>query len=168
MAEIKIRKNSWKGIGTEIWERLGNALKSPVFIAFFLIGIIAIGGIGVWLPAILDNELRLFESQNVFTYSVAILGTLCVESFFTSKNKSLAALGLISGVLVFLICCIGYYQEQKGVSGLLNLGAFLALLLFLLANVNDERFDDEEEDPKTDPTGYKKAEATLIKDKTNE
>ncbi|MEZ8776657.1 hypothetical protein [Vibrio splendidus] len=163
----KIRKNSWDGIGKELFSRLGNAIKSLQFIAFFLVGIILIGGIGIWLPYFTDKSgaAVLFESQNVFTYAVAILGTLVVEGFFGNKQKSLAALGLISGVLAFLLCSIGYYKLQTGLSIWVNIGAILSLLLFLLANVNDDRFDDEEEESTSSSTGYSDANAAKIVDK---
>ncbi|GAB1039281.1 hypothetical protein [Shewanella algae] len=169
MSNKKIRRNSWDGIGDEVLNRLGNAVKSLIFIAFFSVGVIFVGGIGIWLPAILDSQnTKLFESQNVFTYSVAILGTLFVESFLSGNNKSFAALGLIVGVFAFLICCLGYYFQQKGVSLWLNFGAVLALILFLMANVNNDLFDDEDEKPKTDATGYNEASAVNIKDKSDE
>lgn len=170
MAETKIRKNAWKGVGAEIGERLLNALKSIRFMVFFLVGIIAIGGVGVWLPPLLDktSTMSYFESQNVFTYSVAILGTLVIESLLGYKNKDLAALGFMLGFICLLLCFLGYYNEQKGISVWLNVGAVGTLVLFLLANVNDERFDNEEEDSAVDATGYKTADAKLIKDKPNE
>jgi hypothetical protein len=162
----KIRKNSWDGVGTELFTRLGNAIKSPPFLAFFIVGILFIGGIGIWLPYVVDKSSSavLFESQNVFTYSVAILGTLVVEGFFGNKQKSLAALGLIFGFLALLFCSIGYFNLRTGLSFWVNLGAILSLIIFLLANVNDERFDDENE-LTANSTGFSSAAADKIRDR---
>ncbi|AJR09781.1 hypothetical protein C9J03_09675 [Photobacterium gaetbulicola] len=164
---VKRRKNSWKGIGEELAARFCNAMKSPSFIAYFSIGIVAIGGIGVWLPYLLDSTgAMFFESQNVFTFSVAILGTLSLEGFI-SKDKSLrlTSLGVILGFVAFLLGVIGYVNAQTGVSVLVNICAALTLLIFLFANANDEKFDDESE-VEADATGYKQADADLIKDKS--
>jgi hypothetical protein len=163
---MKIRKNSWAGIATELHSRFGNAIKSPPFLSFFIVGILCIGGIGVWLPYVVDKSgnVVFFESQNVFTYSVAILGTLFVEGFFGKKQKSLASLGLIAGFLAFLSCSLGYFNLRTGLSFWVNIGAILSLFIFLLANVNDERFDDENEII-ANSTGYSNADVEKIKDR---
>jgi hypothetical protein len=166
----KIRKNSWSGLLNEIWERLCNALKSLQFIAYFFIGILLLGGLGVWLPYALDETITVafFESQSVFTYAVAILGTLCVEGFLVgNKQKNLSALGLIFGVLAFLLCSFGYYNFPNGSSIWVNLGAGLSLFIFLIANVNDPRFDDDddEDEPKANTTGFTNADASQITDR---
>jgi hypothetical protein len=162
----KIRENSWDGVGTELAARLGNAIKSLPFIAFFLVGILFIGGIGIWLPYVVNTSENavLFESQNVFTYAVAILGTLVVEGFFGNKQKNIAALGLIFGFIAFLLCSIGYFNLRTGLSIWVNIGAFVSLLIFLLANVNDERFDDQNEIT-ANSTGFPSADAQQIKDR---
>lgn len=164
----KIRKNSWDGIPTEIWERLCNALKSLQFLAYFFVGILLLGGIGVWLPYAIDDTstVSFFESHSVFTYSVAILGTLCVEGLLIgSKQKNLAALGLIFGVLAFLLCSFGYYNMQNGTSLWVNIGAVISLFIFLMANVNDPRFDDEEDEITANTTGFRDADASKIMDR---
>lgn len=168
MPKTKVRKNPWSQIGREIWHRMCNFGKSPKFIAYMFIGIIGVGGVGVWLPATMDpsDKISFLESQNVFTYSVAILGTLFIEAFFGSRNNNLAAIGLIFGVVVFLICCVAYVKNQTGLNGFLNFGAFCSLFLFLMANVNDERFDEEEyAEPEVDAIGFKNADAKNIQDK---
>ncbi len=105
---VKKRKNSWQGIRLELSTRVVNARNSPSFIAYLLIGVIAIGGIGVWLPFIVNyfikniNDTVFFESQNIFTFSVAILGTLSLEAFITTgKKMNLALLGVILGFIAF-------------------------------------------------------------------
>ncbi len=162
----KIRKNAWQTVMPDVTERLCNAFKSVSFLAYFVVGILLIGGIGVWLPYAVDksSKISFLESQNVFTYSVAILGTLCVEGFLgNGKKKSLAAFGLIVGVFAFFSSSVGYYNTQSGSSLWVNIGAVLALLIFLIANANDDRFD-EDHDVKADATGFSEVSVDNIKD----
>jgi len=162
----KIRRNSWDGLGVELSNRLGNTFKSLPFLAFFLVGVIFIGGTGVWLPWVMDktNTVSLFESQNLLTYSVAILGTLLVDGFFEDKKKNLAAFGLIIGIIALGLCVFGYYESQTGFSLYVLLGSILSLLIFLFVNVNNDRFDTEE-DAVASTTGYPEAKANKIMDK---
>lgn len=161
---VKKRKNAWSGIIDELINRIANAFKSIKFIFFFLFGVIFVGGIGIWFPFIIsDSESKRFlESLNVFTYSVAILGTLCIESFFNRKFSDFSALGLIVGLMTLIVSCIGYYQEKSGVSSIVNITASFSLLLFVIANANDERFDDDAENAPS-PTGYANTDAGNIK-----
>ncbi|AIF97275.1 hypothetical protein [Alteromonas australica] len=163
----KIRKNSWVGIFPEVTSRLGNALKSLRFIAYFTVGILFVGGIGVWLPPLIDADgnISWIESQSVFTFSVAILGTLFVEGFLSKSNQqNFAALGLIIGIIAFITSLLGYVFCPSGLSIAVNIGALISLLLFLMANVNDPRFDDDDEEIVASSTGYKAANADMIKD----
>ncbi|EHJ9984789.1 hypothetical protein ACLVXC_003876 [Vibrio alginolyticus] len=164
---VKVRKNSWPRIVKDLYSRLGNALKSITFIAFFLIGVIVIGGIGVWLPYGLDgtSDKVFFEAQNVLTFYLAILGTLSIEGVISkSKNTDLAALGLIIGVISLILGIYGYYNYPTGSVWQINLGAFITLTIFLFSTVNDEKFDVQEEII-SDATGYEEADKDLIKDK---
>ncbi|MBB1361062.1 hypothetical protein H5125_02675 [Shewanella sp. SR44-4] len=165
---MKKRKSSWEGLGDEVFSRLSNALNSLSFIAFFLVGIILIGGVGIWLPYLANKSetATLLESQNLFTYTVAILGTLSIEGFF-SKNKkaNLAALGLIIGAVALLLTLIGYWIDRTGFSWYVTVGSILTLIIFLFSNVNDERFDDHDEIKTSTPTGYPDADVQNIVDK---
>lgn len=166
----KVRKNSWSGVWDELLSRLCNGLKSLSFIAYFIIGIILIGGVGIWLPYVLnDSESKVFfESQNVLTFYLAILGTLSIEGYISkNKNTSLAAIGLILGVISLCLGIYGYVNNQIGHSILVSVGALITLLIFLFSTVNDEKFDSEQDDSDTsaDATGFKKTDVDLIKDK---
>lgn len=166
----KRRKSSWDGLGTELFERLCNGLKSLTFIAYFSIGIIFIGGVGIWLPyAMSDSENKvLFESQNVLTFYLAVLGTLSIEGYISkNKNTSLAAIGLMLGVISLCLGVFGYINNQVGSSTLVNGAALITLTIFLFSTVNDEKFDSEHDDSDTsaDATGFKKPDVTFIKDK---
>ncbi|MDF4512708.1 hypothetical protein P3472_16405 [Vibrio parahaemolyticus] len=167
---VKKRKSSWNGLGDELFSRLCNGLKSLTFIAYFFIGIIGIGGVGIWLPySMSDSEHKvLFESQNVLTFYLAVLGTLSIEGYISkNKNSSLAAIGLILGVISLGLGIYGYVGNQIGSSGLVNTAALITLMIFLFSTVNDEKFDSEHDDSDTsaDATGYKRTDVALIKDK---
>jgi len=167
---VKIRKNSWAGVSAELFSRLCNGLKSLSFIAYFAVGIIIIGGVGIWLPYILsDSENKvLLESQNVLTFYLAILGTLSIEGYISkSKSASLASIGLIFGVVSLALGIYGYVNTQLGHSYFVSAGALITLFIFLFSTVNDEKFDSEHDDSDTsaDATGFKKVDLALIKDK---
>jgi len=167
---IKKRKNSWEGLGSELSNRLCNGLKSLTFIAYFAIGIVFIGGVGIWLPYYLNNSENkvFFESQNVLTFYLAILGTLSIEGFISKeKNVSLTAVGLILGAASLFMGVYGYIHQKIGSSYLVNIAAFITLLIFLFSTVNDEKFDSEsdENDDSSGPTGFKNPDVALIKDK---
>ncbi|ELY1861864.1 hypothetical protein [Serratia marcescens] len=167
----KVRSNPWGSVFKELWLRVVNTFNSIPFIAFFLAGIIFVGGVGIWLPylsAMLSGESNIFllESVNVFTYSFAILGTLCVDVILNNQKskKDFLGLGTIFGLVAFVFCVVGYLTTKTGSSTLLNLGALLTLVIFICANVNDDKFDNDASRPELDPTGYRKAESSKIKD----
>lgn len=167
----KVRHNPWRSVFRELWIRVVNTFNSISFIAFFLAGILFVGGVGLWLPylsAILsgDQNASFFESVNVFTYSFAILGTLCVDVILNNQRstKDFLGLGMIFGVLALICCVVGYLTTKTGSSYLLNFGTFITLLIFICANVNDDKFDNDVSRAEPDPTGYQKATLSNIKD----
>ncbi|MEM5309350.1 hypothetical protein V5038_18650 [Enterobacter ludwigii] len=164
----KKRTNPWGEVSDEFSSRLCNALKSPAFLVYFFIGVILIGGVGIWLPYFSSDDPNsvFMESQNVFTYSFAILGTLAIEVFLSSSgNRSLKSLGLLIGAIAFVSCGFGYYYVKHGNSTLMNVGAILTLFLFLLANVNDEKFDHDVTQAPASPVGFEKVSKNLINNK---
>jgi len=165
---VKKRPNPWGDVLDEFSSRLCNAIKSPAFLVYFFIGVIFIGGVGIWLPYFSSDDPNpvFMESQNVFTYSFAILGTLAIEVMLSSSvSKYLKSLGLLIGAIALVFCGLGYYDIKHGNSISLNIGAFLTLLLFLLANVNDEKFDHDDSPSPASPVGFESARKDLIKDK---
>lgn len=165
---VKIRKNSWAGLGNELSTRLCNGLKSLTFIGYFAVGVIFIGGIGIWLPyGLSDSENKvLLESQNVLTFYFAILGTLSIECHISkNRNINLASIGLIFGAISLGLGFCGYLNTREGSSSLVNLGAFITLLIFLFSTVNDEKFDSEDDKKIADSIGYESPDIDLIKDK---
>ncbi|GLX65303.1 hypothetical protein KMU_33450 [Proteus vulgaris] len=167
----KVRNNPWVSVFKELWARVVNTFNSISFIAFFLAGILFVGGVGLWLPylsAIIsgDKDVSFFESVNVFTYSFAILGTLCVDVILNNQRstKDFLGLGIIFGVIALILCVLGYLTTKTGSSNLLNIGTFITLIIFICANVNDDKFDNDSALTEPDPTGYRKADVSMITD----
>ena len=136
---MKIRTNTWKKSLSAVWIRFTNALKSVTFMVYFVIGIIVIGGTGIWLEMVIMDKLFV-NTLNFFTFSMAILGTLALEGLISSNNnKSLTSLAIILGVMSIAFLGFGY---KNTIIWQVIIGSGLTLLLFLLVNANDEKFDD--------------------------
>lgn len=172
----KIRDNQWRNAFDELFNRLGNAFKSILFISFFVGGVVLIGGVGIWFPYLLatnagDKHISFFESINVFTYSFAILGTLCLDIILSNKkSRDLLGLGVLTGMLALALSILGYMGTKTGSSWLVNIGALLTLIVFIFATVNDDKFDTNEksaEDKSPGSTGYDTAEVAKIIDGGN-
>lgn len=164
----KKRSNPWGEVSDEFLSRLYNALKSPAFLVYFFIGVIFIGGVGIWFPYFSSDDPNsvLMESQNVLTYSFAILGTLAIEVLLSSSgNRNLKSLGLLIGAIALVSCGFGYYYVKHGNSILMNIGTVLTLILFLLANVNDEKFDHDATPAPASPVGFESVSKNLINNK---
>lgn len=159
----KQRKSQWGRLFNELMTRGKNACCSVGFILFFFGGVLIIGGIGVWLPAWLDKNISYLESQNVFTYTVAIIGTLFIEFIFQDKKDvELSLLGAFSGLIALLCCFLGFMSQQAGVSYSVSAGLFLTLCIYFFSYANDPRFDGNESSP-ADPIGYKTADVNGLK-----
>ena len=172
----KIRDNQWSKAFDELFNRLGNAFKSILFLSFFVGGVVIIGGVGIWFPYFLaknsgGTNISFLESMNVFTYSFAILGTLCLDIILSNKkSRDLLGLGVLSGILALGLSILGYMGTKTGSSSLVNLGALLTLIIFVFATVNDDKFDNDEKntDGKSpSSTGYDKADVANITDGVN-
>jgi len=136
---LKIRENQWKFVLSAVWTRFTNALKSIIFIVYFIIGIVAIGGTGIWMDWIIKENISI-NILNFFTYSMAILGTLALDGLINpNNNKTLTSLAIILGFIAIIFLSLGYMYTN---SFQLLLGLIFTLLLFILVNSNDEKFDD--------------------------
>ncbi len=165
---IKSRKNSWSGVILDVINRFSNAIKSIRFIFAFCAGLLVFGGAGIWLPYFISEDPNkvFLESQNLFTYSFAILGALFIETFFSKNNfDDLTFLGLSVGLISTLLCFFGYVMVPSGYELLTTCGAVLAVILYLLVNVNDEKYDSLYDDNSPSPIGYNSAELSSIKNK---
>lgn len=161
----KARKNQWnKRLFKEIWVRFLNAIFSIYFIVFFIIGILFFGTMGIWIPYFRNEDYILFNSEALFTYSIAMLGTLVVDFFINAEKNKLSLLGLLLGMISISLLGYGYYTAPSAESSFTIWGTILTLLLFILVNANDEKFDDTEDSP-ANTTGYNTTDEEKIKDK---
>lgn len=175
MADVKIRENQWKKaqILSRIKERINNGFKSIPFIILFVFGIILIGGMGVWLIPLIETGSLSFTSNNLFTYSIAILGTMLIELsiIFSSKDeneikiedKILIPIGIAVGLIALFICGISYFMNKGAYSTWTIIGTIMTLFLFIVVNANDTKYDVDL-DNAVSATGYKKPVKELIKD----
>jgi len=161
---IKTRKNQWnKKLFKEIWIRFLNAVFSIYFIVFFIIGILFFGTMGIWIPHFRNENNILLNSEALFTYSIAMLGTLVVEFFINAEKNTLSLLALLLGVIAIAFLGYGYYDAPLSESNYTIWGTIFTLLLFVLVNANDGKFD-EITNLKASTTGYIEAEEDNIKD----
>ena len=162
MASIN-RDNQWVGLLDDFIIRVKNAFKSIYFIGFFIIGILTFGAMGIWLPPYRFDDIVFLNSESLFTYSGPILGMLLAEFFIQAKKDKLAIVALMLGILSFLLISMGYYKQPKELSNLTIMGTLLTLILFVLVNANDPKFDEVIK-PVASATGYTTASLENIQD----
>lgn len=131
-------------------------------ISFFSISIVFIGGGGIWLPWVRDEQINsYFPGSNVFTFSMALLGSLiCKKLFFSAKvvNELLemfksddprsnidnrvrdlkketivSAWGMIFGAISLILVIVSYanYYDEDSIYGVL--GLFFALIIYIFS-----------------------------------
>lgn len=167
MTSCKRRKNSWRCIPRELKIRFLNAVFSIKFMVSFILGLFCIGGIGVWLPYVSSEEAAkvLLDSHNLFTYSSAILGTLFIEYALSKKSTAdLDLLAVFTGIIALSLIGFGFIYTQSGFSLLTLSGTLFSVLLFLFVNVNDHKYDSEEDASEATSTGYEDASVARIID----
>ena len=166
--DYKRRNNPWnKKLFNEVWTRFLNAIFSIYFVVFFIIGILIFGTMGIWIPYLRDSDSTLLNSEALFTYSIAMLGSLAVEYFINSEKNKLSLLALLLGVISIFFLGYGYYQDPTNENKFTIIGTILTLLLFILVNANDEKFDDITPSPAS-TTGYDNPNEESIKDKKDD
>lgn len=173
MSELnfKERENSWKPVPGQIRNRLVNAIKSVRFIVWFCGGILLLGGGGIWLPLVVqpfqsDPSYIVDTGQNIFTYTVALLGVLFLEFFLVrDRGTDLGILGLGVGLISLCFCVWGFFAKDSLYHWNSSIGILLALVLYVAANANDERFDSDTTSPESTSTGYKTPDKSKLIDK---
>lgn len=151
---------------------LGNlfsAIGNQRFLAYILVGVIVLGGLGIWLPAIVPSGgwVDLATPSNHLTYSFAILITLCVEALLVynkSDNDDNFGLGLIFGTIAIFCSLLGY---SKNIPELSIIGTILAIIIHATATANNKRFKKEpcSKQPISSATGFKKADEKMLDNK---
>lgn len=139
----------WKGFFKEIRERFKEPLSQPPFIGYFLLSIV-VGLLGVYftLGNILTNSLDDGHElgPSIATYFIAILATSFVDLNLSSKIKhrksflvfSLLILLVGIALLVFSNLINSDWSIAPSIFGL-----FLAWFLWIIANSEDKKFQEE-------------------------
>lgn len=144
---MKERENQWPVAGQELWIRFLNALKSIKFLFYFFGAILVLSGAGIWLPFILESSEKASQSyvQNVFTYSIAILGILYMESLNSNndENSILKTPAQVFGLISIILLLLGTFVEKLSGYNLAPYGMLIALMLYFLAYANNEAFDEK-------------------------
>ncbi|WP_329740738.1 hypothetical protein [Dyella sp. A6] len=110
MAEEDVRTDYWQQFGEVLKERTLEPLNHPTFIGFFLVAVLAIGGLGIWVEifrAVADassSPKGILLAINVFYPSVGVAAAaqLLINRDLPSYLKALALLM----ELVFVGGCI--------------------------------------------------------------
>lgn len=142
---MKRRENQWPMAGSELWERFKNAIKSIKFLSYFVGVILVLSGAGVWLPFVLESfdDASKTYFQNVFTFSVAILGALYMESLNSNNDRSILKIpALLIGIFSIILLLIGTFSENFQEYSLSSYGMLMALVLYFLVYANNDAFDE--------------------------
>ncbi|GEM_PF-6338864 len=165
---LKERQSQWGGVCQELLLRLENAIKSVYFTVFFIF-LITVGALGIWLPPIIDPQVKLLNSESLFTYAGPLLAMLLTDYFLLAEKSKLASLGLALGFIATGFMITGYIFNPKDQSFYTIIGTFLTLFMVIVASANDGKFDEKEitEDDMVSPTGSLVPSRITIKNKKN-
>lgn len=142
-------ENQWKDIPKELKTRSKNAANSVYFFGFAFM-LLTLGALGVWIPPYRFDEISLFNSESLFTYSGPILAMLLVEYFVQASRSKLAIVALILGITAFSFLTFGYIEEPNEPSFLTIAGTVITLLLIIFVNANNEKFNDDNDPVESD------------------
>ncbi len=141
----KVNNGEWSIAFNEVKKRFIKAKSSPRFSAYILVGVIFLGGMGIWLPASIYDNITWLDKGNHFTYSTALIFMLAVEALITmpdpeDRNNEIIGLGLIAGTIAFIIIMIGFFSKYEYSCCCSLLGTIMAILLFIASHAHDVKF----------------------------
>lgn len=123
---------------------LSFAIKNGNFLGYIFVGVILLGGFGIWLPAIVPSGelMDLTNPGNHLTYSCAILITLLVEIVLVNNNETSDnfGFGLIFGAITILLSIIGYSKDIPCIS---VTGTLFAIIICATVTANKEIFREK-------------------------
>lgn len=138
-------ENQNKSLLNEVTTRFSRMFRWKFF--FYSAIFLLIGGIGVWLPALIKwDSVLLYHSENLLTYSVAIIGTLLCDYLILDNSDyvdgtislGIYLLSLISG----LILLVGYLHHGSNHESSTSLiGTIIVILMWLFTYSKDAKFD---------------------------
>lgn len=146
-------------------EEVASNLKDIKVISYSIVSMIVIGAAGIWIPWLWNEPgVALLPGGTVFTYVLALLGSLvCNKLFFHSnklknlvstkgdknevnhslayieheKSSILSAWGILAGSFIIVITAIVYSKSNNEDSLLGILALILSWVLYFLANVTE-------------------------------
>jgi len=160
------RETQWITMIYELNSRFWNAIQKPVFLFYFSSGILLIGGVGVWLPYLIDinknptNHIDLLNTSNLLTFTSALIGTIYVNSTIKRETDNiLKQPAIFFGLLAFIFSIYGYISQPNSSSNWTIAGASIAILIYILINASDPSFDNESI---SSSTGYEEADPDYL------
>ena len=151
------------------WINFWYAFGDDKFLAYIIVGVVVLGGLGIWLPGLVPSGSwsDLAIPSNHLTYSFAILITLCIEGLLVyekTHDENNFGLGLIFGTFAIGFSLLGY---SKDIPELSVLGTILAIIIHAAATANSKRFKNKPKEniPSSSSVGYKEPSADNLNKK---
>jgi hypothetical protein len=162
---MKNNDGLWKMLKSSLIGRFCKPWQEPAFVFYFL-GIICIaGGLGFWLPIVIDASKGLENlPSNLATYFVALLTAGCADILLTTDPNSdfkinqrtfasFAVFALVLGIIVSM--CSLFLNRNWGFAFFLSSsGTFASWIIWCIANADNTRLVGDNVAPTT-PIGGK-------------
>ena len=144
--------NSWIYLGYFIKRRSKAPLRHFSFFAFFIIGIIVAGGLGIWLTlweycTSSSNQLNDIV-RSIATYFPAIATASLFELICPDENeKYIRSFALFAGVLILILFVFTVNLNPGSISLFVGLlGVAVSLFLWWIANAENDSLRDKAPD----------------------
>lgn len=152
-----VTESEWIIAGRNARKRFNKAFGSIIFTAYILVGVIFFGAMGIWLPALMSENTTWVDPGNHFTYSMALIFVLAVDTLITSSNSNnneleeerdekMIALGLIAGVIIIIFLMIGLLNKGIYAPCFSVLGSLFSVTLISIAQIDDNKFSKPKKD----------------------
>lgn len=148
----------WKGLGDDLKMRIVGPTSQPTFIMYFLVVMLAVGGIGCWLT-MFSKGFGTEAFSSLSTYSIAVLAAAMadvllsqdVRQSFRMFSMGVLALGVVLAVLG-LTTPSNYWTYASSM-----IAALLSWFLWYVANADNEKLKEPPASPTVttggDPAG---------------
>jgi len=156
------QESRWSQLRAELGRRLVEPLKSPVFVIYFVVVIVIIGGAGIWEILVRSathkgEDLQFSISQAtlsaIHTYLVAIAAAAAADAILRlgEANRALRFLGYVAVMAIVLIAVFNsVFVESMFLATLLGVGA---LVLWWVVNADNATLRDENPPPSASTGG---------------
>lgn len=142
---------NWTDFRGELKERFKKPAGHPTFIMYFVVVLIIGGGLGVWLPPVVSalggeisaSKPELSVAMSLATYVVAILSAGLADALLSEISRAFRMFALslcIIGAVIALLALLT--SSKQGAFLFSGVGAAISLLLWWLANANDEKLQE--------------------------